>query len=126
MTIAGPAPQDTPQPGGRLQSIDMLRGLVMIIMALDHARDFLSNAPFDPTDLAHTNPALFFTRWVTHVCAPVFVLLAGTGSYLSTSNGKSRGDLARFLATRGLWLVFLEIFVITPLGWSFNWDFSFA
>jgi uncharacterized membrane protein len=110
----------------RLGSIDMVRGLVMVIMALDHTRDFLSNAPFDPTDLAHTNPALFFTRWITHFCAPVFVLLAGTGAYLSTSNGKSTLDLARFLATRGLWLVFLEVFVITPLGWSFNWDFSFV
>ena len=98
----------------------------MIVMALDHARDFLSNATFDPTDLTQTNPALFFTRWITHFCAPVFVLLAGTGAYLSTSNGKSKTDLARFLLTRGAWLVFLEIFVITPLGWSFNWDFSFV
>jgi len=117
---------DAQTPGARLQSVDMLRGLVMVIMALDHTRDFLSNAPFDPTDLAHTNPALFLTRWITHFCAPVFVLLAGTGAYLSTSNGKSTRDLARFLATRGLWLVCLEIVVITPLGWSFNWDFSFV
>jgi len=113
-------------PPSRLGSIDKLRGLVMVIMALDHTRDFLSNAPFDATDLAHTNPALFLTRWITHFCAPVFVLLAGTGAYLSTSSGKSTATLARFLATRGLWLVFLEVFVITPLGWSFNWDFGFV
>ena len=117
---------DAAPSSNRLQSVDMLRGLVMVIMALDHARDFLSNATFDPTDLAHTNPALFFTRWVTHFCAPVFVLLAGTGAYLSTSNGRSKADLSRFLATRGIWLVFLEICVITPLGWSFNWDFGFV
>ena len=115
-----------PPPAARLQSIDTLRGLMMVIMALDHTRDFLSNAPFDPTDLAHTNPELFFTRWITHFCAPVFVLLAGTGAYLSTANGKSTLDLARFLAIRGLWLVFLEVFVITPIGWSFNGDFGFV
>ena len=126
MTTAGSANMDVGGARMRLQSIDILRGLVMVIMALDHSRDFLSNAPFDPTDLAHTSPALFFTRWITHVCAPVFVLLAGTGAYLSTSNGKSTLDLARFLATRGLWLVFLEVAIITPLGWSFNWSFSFV
>jgi uncharacterized membrane protein len=115
----------TAQPA-RLQSVDILRGLVMIIMALDHSRDFLMNPALDPTDLAHTYPALFLTRWITHFCAPVFVLLAGTGAFLSTSNGRSQGDLARFLLTRGLWLVALEIFVVTPLGWSFNWDFGFV
>ncbi len=115
-----------PRAPARLQSIDMLRGLVMVIMALDHTRDFLSNAPFDPTDLAHTSPALFLTRWITHFCAPVFVLLAGTGAYLSTASGRSAGQLAGFLASRGVWLVFLEVFVITPLGWSFNWNFGFV
>jgi uncharacterized membrane protein len=76
--------------------------------------------------MAHTHPALFLTRWITHFCAPVFVLLAGAGAFLSASSGKSTPDLARFLATRGLWLVFLEVFVITPLGWSFNGDFGFV
>lgn len=113
----------------RLSSIDILRGLVMVIMALDHTRDFLSNsaAAFDPTDLAHTTPALFFTRWVTHFCAPVFVFLAGTGSYLAlVRGGYDRCALARFLATRGLWLIFLEVFVISPLGWSFSLSFGFT
>src|ERR1035437_4086220 len=67
----------------RLQSVDIVRGIVMVIMALDHTRHFLSNSEylFDPTDLSRTTPLLFFTRWITHFCAPVFVFLAGTGAY---------------------------------------------
>ena len=113
----------------RLSSVDILRGLVMVIMALDHTRDFLSNsaAAFDPTDLAHTTPALFFTRWITHFCAPIFVFLAGTGSYLALVRGGSdRWVLSKFLVSRGLWLIFLEIFVISPLGWSFSLSFGFT
>ena len=102
----------------------MLRGLVMIIMALDHVRDFFSNAQsFDPTDLAQTYPALFLTRWVTHFCAPVFVFLAGTGAFLSTSRGKTRSSLSGFLLSRGLWLVFLDLFVVHTIGWWFNFDY---
>src|SRR5439155_14588533 len=90
----------------RLYSVDMLRGLVMVIMALDHVRFFFSNAyALDPTDLTQTNAALFFTRWITHFCAPVFVFLAGTGAFLSTSRGKTNKELSRFLLTRGMWLV---------------------
>ena len=113
----------------RLSSIDILRGLVMVIMALDHTRDFFSNsaAAFDPTDLAHTTPALFFTRWITHFCAPIFVFLAGTGSYLAlVRGGYDRCELGKFLASRGLWLVFLEVFVVSPLGWSFSFSFGFT
>ncbi len=110
----------------RLTSIDAVRGLVMIIMALDHTRDLFSNVTFDPTDLTQTTPLLFFTRWITHFCAPVFVLLAGTSAFLSLSGGKSRGELARFLLTRGLWLMLLEVAVVTPLGWSFNFDYGFT
>jgi uncharacterized membrane protein len=108
----------------RLYSVDMLRGLVMVIMALDHVRFFFSNAyAFDPTDLTQTNAPLFLTRWITHFCAPVFVFLAGTGAFLSTSRGKTRKELAGFLLTRGLWLVFLDLFFVHTFGWWFNFDY---
>lgn len=110
----------------RIQSIDMLRGLVMVIMALDHVRDFFhkadlskaSDAPLNPTNLETTYPLLFFTRWITHFCAPLFVLLAGTSIYLMCLR-KPRKELSLFLIQRGLWLVVLEITVMT-FGWTFN------
>ncbi len=105
----------------RLDAMDWLRGLVMVIMALDHARDFFSLAlmRFDPTDLQLTTPAYFLTRWITHYCAPTFLFLAGAGAYLHGSRGMSRAELSRFLLTRGLWLAFLEVTLITTL-WSFR------
>src|SRR6266704_3382533 len=102
----------------RLVSVDVLRGLVMVIMALDHTRHFLTNVPFPPELLAKTYAALFFTRFITHYCAPVFSFLAGTGAYLSTSRGKSIQQVSWFFFTRGLWLVLLE-FTVVDFAWGF-------
>src|SRR5215467_299513 len=102
----------------RLASIDVLRGLVMVIMALDHARDFLSYARPAPEDVAHTSAALFFTRFITHYCAPVFAFLAGTGAFLSTRRGKSLQEVSWFFLTRGLWLLLLE-FTVVGFAWGF-------
>src|SRR5215813_1449464 len=115
-----------PQSSRRIDSIDLLRGIVMVIMMLDHTRDFVHNAAlqFDPTDLSRTNVALFFTRWITHFCAPVFVFLAGTGAYLQLARGKNKRSLSRFLITRGLWLIFLELTVV-KLGAFFSLDLRF-
>ncbi|HEX6186817.1 MAG TPA: heparan-alpha-glucosaminide N-acetyltransferase domain-containing protein [Pyrinomonadaceae bacterium] len=107
----------------RIDSIDLLRGIVMVIMMLDHTRDFVHSGAFnfDPTDLTKTTPAVFFTRWITHFCAPVFVFLAGTGAYLQLSRGKSKKELSKFLATRGLWLILLELTIVKWGVW-FNFD----
>src|SRR5215210_7292349 len=95
----------------RVDSVDLLRGLVMVIMMLDHTRDYFSAAAFqfDPTDLTKTTVALFFTRWITHYCAPVFFFLAGTGAYLRRARGGTPGELTRFLVSRGVWLIALEL-----------------
>jgi uncharacterized membrane protein len=110
----------------RIDSIDLLRGIVMVVMMLDHTRDFVHSASyqFDPTDLSRTSVALFFTRWITHYCAPIFVFLAGTGAYLQFARGKSKKDLSRFLITRGLWLIVLE-FTLVRLGATFSVDYRF-
>jgi uncharacterized membrane protein len=107
----------------RIESIDVLRGVIMIIMALDHVRDFFGDSSVNPTDLATTTITLFFTRWVTHFCAPVFFLLTGTGAYLSLRK-KSKSELSWFLFTRGLWLIFLEVVVTRCFGWFFNFNYQ--
>ena len=102
----------------RLSSIDMLRGLAIVIMAIDHVRDFfLAGATQDPMADPNISPALFATRWITHFCAPVFVLLAGTSAGLMTAR-KSHSQLGRFLFVRGCWLIFVEWFVIST-AWTF-------
>jgi uncharacterized membrane protein len=109
----------------RIASIDILRGIVMIIMALDHTRDFFHNTAMtaDPLDPATTHPALYFTRWITHFCAPVFVFLSGLSAWLS-SQKKSKTETSLFLIKRGLWLVLVEITLVT-FGITFNPHFNF-
>jgi uncharacterized membrane protein len=102
----------------RVSSIDILRGLVMVLMALDHVRDFFTDVRFDPLDLSQTSAPLFLTRWITHFCAPTFVFLAGVSAYLG-GRRCTRTELSRFLFTRGLWLIVLEV-TLMSLVWTFN------
>jgi uncharacterized membrane protein len=128
-TVAGYAYESpvTPSVGAakiRIDAVDLLRGIIMVTMMLDHTRDFAhyQAAAFDPTNVEKTTVILFFTRWITHFCAPLFVFLAGTGAYFQEMRGKSKGDLSRFLVTRGLWLVFVELVVLRVVI-MFNFDF---
>lgn len=119
----------------RLDSVDLLRGLIMIVMALDHTRDYFGDAAASPVNLATTTIPLFFTRWTTNICAPVFFLLAGTGAYFAMRRRTPAG-LSRFLVTRGLWLIVLELTVmrfiiqfnvdyratILTVLWAFGWS----
>jgi uncharacterized membrane protein len=116
-----PSVQNLTRP--RLDSVDLLRGMIMVLMALDHVRDFFPVANFDPLDLDKTTPALFITRWITHFCAPIFTFLAGTGAFLALTRGKSKRELSWFLLSRGLWLAFLEVTWVRCLGWEFRIDF---
>jgi uncharacterized membrane protein len=103
----------------RLESIDLLRGLLMLLMALDHTRDFFGVPTGDPGDPLTSWPALFATRWITHLCAPGFIALAGISVYLQRRRGKSAEQMTRMLLTRGTWLILLEVSVV-----SFAWAFS--
>jgi len=108
----------------RIDSIDLLRGIVMILMAIDHVRDYFHADAFmyNPLDLTQTNVPLFITRWITHFCAPVFVFLAGTSSFL-VGERKSKHELSAFLLKRGIWLIVLELSIIN-FAWFFNITFS--
>jgi uncharacterized membrane protein len=105
----------------RLDAIDIVRGIVMVLMALDHVKHYFGRADFqfDAVDLTQpTTPAIFFTRWITHFCAPTFVFLAGTSAFLYGTRGKSKAELSWFLFSRGIWLVILEVTVV-------NWSWAF-
>ena len=126
------------QPKTRVTSVDALRGLVMIIMALDHTREFFHSGAmtFQPDDLTRATTVLFFTRWVTHICAPVFMFTAGLGAFLWMRRGRTAGQLSHFLWKRGLWLVVLELtvlrlaldfsystgFVLLTILWALGWS----
>jgi uncharacterized membrane protein len=127
IATANGGPSGIPAAGGtpRLDSIDLLRGAIMILMSLDHVRDYFTHLQFPPENLAQTWTALFFTRWVTHFCAPLFFLLAGLGATLSAARGRSPHDVRQVLWTRGLLLVLLELTVLGFIwtfipGWSFG------
>lgn len=109
----------------RIYSVDLLRGIVMMIMLLDHTRDYVHHNALlsDPTDMSTTSVALFFTRWITHYCAPIFVFLSGVSIYLQKMYGKTNKQLSWFLFTRGLWLIVLEFTVIRFLV-TFNLDYG--
>lgn len=105
---------------GRVEAVDLVRGLLMILMALDHTRDYFSNVTIDPTDPLASWPALFVTRWVTHVCAPGFVALTGASVFLQRQRGRKSAQVAHLLITRGLWFLLLDATLI-----SFAWSFTF-
>jgi uncharacterized membrane protein len=115
-TSSPPATRSTPT-RPRIASLDIVRGVVVVLMAIDHVRVYSGQPAGGPT------PGIFFTRWITHFVAPAFLFLAGTGAYLYGQRVRDRGALARFLATRGLWLVFLELTVLR-VAWTFNFDFA--
>jgi uncharacterized membrane protein len=106
-------------PRERIDSVDIVRGGIMVLMALDHVRDFVTNQRFQPEDLSRASVGLFATRWVTHFCAPGFFLLAGLGIGLAMLRGKSPAEMSRYLAVRGVWLMILEV-TLSDFGWAFD------
>jgi uncharacterized membrane protein len=121
LSVADEFPIPAEPARGRLEALDVLRGLLMILMALDHTRDYFGKYTFNPTDPQQSWPLLYLTRWVTHLCAPGFIALAGASIYLQRQRGKPVAALRRLVLTRGLWLLFLEVTII-----SFGWTFVFA
>lgn len=111
-----------PETRVRIEAVDLLRGIIMVLMALDHVRDYFGDLAANPTNLETTTIPLFFTRWVTHFCAPVFFLLTGTGASLALEK-RGHAGLSRFLFTRGLWLILLEFTVVRFL-WQFNLNYE--
>ena len=127
MSVTAAIPASTsPQlaAGQRLREVDLLRGLVIVLMALDHCRDYfhVSGYALNPLDPEQTTPLLYVTRWITHFCAPTFVLLAGVSAWLQTAKGKSTRSLSPLLLTRGLWLIVLEVTVIS-YGWALGFPY---
>ncbi|MCF6440528.1 heparan-alpha-glucosaminide N-acetyltransferase domain-containing protein [Pseudoalteromonas luteoviolacea] len=108
----------------RLYSLDILRGFIIVLMALDHTRRYWAETPFSPTDLDQTTLAWFLTRWVTHFCAPLFIFLTGIGAYLYADKVRSTAKVRNYLISRGLWLIFLELTVIN-FSWQFGYDVVF-
>jgi uncharacterized membrane protein len=106
----------------RIESIDLLRGIVMILMALDHTREYFGATAISPTDLTRTSAALFMARWITHICAPTFFFLTGTSAWL-TLGRRTIPQLSRLLITRGVWLVVLELTIVRCFGYQFNVDY---
>jgi uncharacterized membrane protein len=109
----------------RVAAVDLLRGLIMVLMAIDHTRDFVHSAAmaFPPEDLSQSTAAIFLTRWITHFCAPVFMFAAGAGAWFRLERGDTRAQLSRFLWTRGLWLIVLE-FTVSRAGFFFDLGFD--
>ena len=124
-TVTAATPSIPLAAGVRISEIDLLRGLVIVLMALDHVRDYFHAGSFgiNPLDPEQTTPWLYVTRWITHLCAPTFVFLAGVSAYLQLARGKTTPNLSLFLLTRGLWLIFLELTVIS-FGWSFGFPYA--
>jgi uncharacterized membrane protein len=122
---SAPAEAAPPARRTRIDSVDLLRGAVMVLMLLDHTREYVhrDGLVFDPTDLSRTTVVLFLTRWVTHFCAPAFVFLAGTGVALQLARGRSKGEISRFLLTRGAWLIVLE-FTLVRFVVTFDLDYA--
>jgi uncharacterized membrane protein len=125
-TVAGvsivdspPRAESRPARRSRIASVDIVRGAIMVLMALDHVRDYTAHVRVRPENLAQSSAVLFATRWITHFCAPGFSLLAGVGIGLSMNRGKPAGEMSRFLIVRGIWLLFLEL-VVTAIGWQFG------